>query len=230
MVSKKKDQGNQNLEAVESALSRTELFIEDNSKMVTYIAIGLIVIVAGFIGVKKLIIAPQEVEARAQMFMAEQYFEKDSFNLALNGDGNYLGFLDILDEYKITKSANLAKYYSGISYLHLGQFEDAIEYLGKFKSKDKMISPMARGAMGDAYSELEQDDEAVIHYIKAAQDGKNEFTSPIFFMKAAATLEKQMHFDRALKNYQKIKDDYPDSNEARQIDKYISRVQKELNK
>ncbi|MCD6347155.1 MAG: tetratricopeptide repeat protein [Bacteroidales bacterium] len=224
MVSKKKDHGDQNLETVENALSRTEQFIEDNSKLFTYFALGLIVIVGGFIGTKKLIIAPKEDEAQSQMFMAEQYFEKDSFNLALNGDGNYLGFLDIIQDYKITKSANLAKYYAGISYLHLGQNEDAIDYLKTFKSKDEIMAPIAVGAIGDAYSELDNDDEAVKHYIKAAQMRNNELTSPIYYMKAGETLEKQGNYQEALKNYQKIKDDYPDSNEARQIVKYIDRV------
>ncbi len=169
MVSKNKGQGNQNLEVVENALSRTEQFIEDNSKLLTYIAIGIVVIFGGFIGVKKLVIAPVEREAASQMFMAEQYFEKDSFNLALNGDGNYLGFIDIIDEYKITKSANMAKYYTGISYLHLGQYAEAIEYLKKFNSSDEMIAPIAIGAIGDAYAELENASEAINHYVKAAQ-------------------------------------------------------------
>jgi len=228
MVSKNKGQGNQNLEVVENALSRTEQFIEDNSKLLTYIAIGIVVIFGGFIGVKKLVIAPVEREAASQMFMAEQYFEKDSFNLALNGDGNYLGFIDIIDEYKITKSANMAKYYTGISYLHLGQYAEAIEYLKKFNSSDEMIAPIAIGAIGDAYAELENASEAINHYVKAAQMRKNEFTSPIYLMKAGETLEETGDLVKALEFYETIKDEYPDSNEARQIDKYIQRVSAQL--
>jgi len=224
MVSKKKSQGNQNMEAVETALSRTEMFIEDNSKLFSYLIIGVIVIAGAFIGVKKLIIAPKQTEASAQMFMAEQYFEQDSFNLALNGDGNYLGFLDIMDEYKITKAAKLANYYAGISYLQLGQFNEAIEYLSKFSSKDEMIMPIATGAIGDAHAELDDLDKAIEYYLKAANMRNNEFTSPIYLLKAGELLESQNKAQKALDAYNKIKDDYPESNEARQIAKYIERA------
>lgn len=228
MVSKKKSQGNQNFEAVETALSRTEMFIEDNSKLFSYLIIGVIVIAGAFIGVKKLIIAPKQTEASSQMFMAEQYFEQDSFNLALNGDGNYLGFLDIMDEYKITKAAKLANYYAGISYLQLGQFSEAIEYLSKFSSKDEMIMPIATGAIGDAHAELDNLDKAIEYYLKAANMRKNEFTSPIYLLKAGELLETQDKAQKALDAYNKIKDDYPDSNEARQIPKYIERARQKI--
>ncbi|MEA1878711.1 MAG: tetratricopeptide repeat protein [Bacteroidota bacterium] len=228
MVSKKKSQGNQNLEAVESALSRTEMFIEDNSKLFSYLIIGVIVIAGAFIGVKKLIIAPKQTEASSQMFMAEQYFEQDSFNLALNGDGNYLGFLDIMDEYKITKAAKLANFYAGISYLQLGQFNEAIEYLSKFSSKDEMIMPIATGAIGDAHAELDNMDKAIEFYLKAANIRKNEFTSPIYLLKAGELLETQDKAQEALDTYNKIKDDYPESNEARQIPKYIERAKQKI--
>lgn len=228
MVSKKKDQGNPNLEAVESALSRTELFIEDNSKMFSYIIIGLFIVVGGFIGTKKLIIAPKQAEASSQMFMAEQYFEKDSFNLALNGDGNYLGFLDIVDEYKVTKAGKLANYYAGICYLNLGQYNEAIESLSSFKSKDEMVQPIAIGAMGDAYVELEDYQNAVESYLKAANLRDNQFTSPIYLLKAGQLHEIMDEPQKALNAYSRIKEDYPDSNEARQVDKYIERVKNKV--
>ncbi|MCK5821609.1 MAG: tetratricopeptide repeat protein [Bacteroidales bacterium] len=228
MVSKKKSQENQNLEAVETALSRTEMFIEDNSKLFSYLIIGVIVIAGAFIGVKKLIIAPKQTEASAQMFMAEQYFEQDSFNLALNGDGNYLGFLDIIDEYKITKAAKLANYYAGISFLQMGQFSEAIEYLSKFSSKDEMIMPIATGAIGDAHAELNDFDKAIEYYLKAANMRNNEFTSPLYLLKAGELLETQDKAQKALDAYNIIKDDYPDSNEARQIPKYIERAKQKI--
>ena len=224
MVSKKKGPGNENLEAVEQALSRTEHFIEDNQKTLTYIVLAIIVVIGGFLGTKKFIISPKEQEAQTQIFMAENYFEKDSFNLALNGDGNYLGVLDIIDNYKVTKTGKLAYYYAGISYLHLGQYENAIEYLQKFKSKDDMILPIAIGAMGDAYSELEDFDKAISQYIKAANINENIFLTPIYLQKAGELLEEQEKPAQALEHYERIKIDFPDSNEAREIDKYISRA------
>lgn len=223
MVSKKKGHANENLVAVENALSRTEQAIEENQRPLTIIVIAIIIVIGGFLGVKKFIISPKEKEAQAQIFMAESYFQKDSFNLALNGDGNYLGVLDIIDNYKITKTAKLAHYYAGISYLRLEQYEDAIKHLEKFKSKEVMIKPLAIGAIGDAYSELDNFDKAISQYIHAANSADNSFLTPIFLQKAGELLELQGKNAEATTHYERIKSDYPDSNEGRQIDKYISR-------
>ncbi len=131
-MAKKKAQQEDNLQELESALTKTEHFIEDNQKIITYVVGAIILVVVIYLGFTKFYLQPKEEEAQSQMFMAENYFEKDSFNLAINGDGNYLGFLDIIDDYGITESANLAKYYTGISYLHLGQYEEALDYLNRF--------------------------------------------------------------------------------------------------
>jgi len=229
MVSKKKAQRGENLEAVEQALSSTERFIEDNQKTLTYIVLAVIVIIAGYLGSKRFIIGPKEKEAQAQIFMAESYFEKDSFNLALNGDGNYLGVLDVIDNYKMTKTANLAHYYAGISYLRLGEYEKAIDYLQDFKSNDDMIKPIAIGAIGDAYAEMDNYGKAVQHYIEAANEAENSLLTPLYLQKAGELLELQDKPSEALKHYKRIKTDYPDSNEGRQIDKYIARTELKIN-
>ena len=128
-----------NLENVEHALSSAEHFVERNQQLLMIIAAIILVVVAGFFGVKRLYLAPKEKEAQAQIFVAEQYFEKDSFNMALNGDGSNLGFIQIIDEYSITKTAKLAQYYAGICYLRLGSFQSAIDHLKKFNSGDKLV-------------------------------------------------------------------------------------------
>lgn len=223
-MSKKASQQDQ-FESVENALSKTEHYIEQNQKSLTIIVLAIIVIIGGYLGYKRFVVAPQEKEAQSQMWMAEQYFARDSFNLAIHGDGNYLGFLDIADEYSITKSANLANYYIGISYLHLGEYEQAIEYLKKFESDDKMVAPIAFGAMGDAYMELNNPDEALKFYNKAVSKSENEFTTPIYLMKVGFVHEQNKDYKKALETYQSIKKQFPESAEGRQIDKYIARVE-----
>jgi tetratricopeptide (TPR) repeat protein len=221
---KKKEKAEEPIHAVEEALGKTELFIEKNQRII-YIVVGAIVVIAlVFFGYKKLYLGPKEKEAESQMFMAEKYFEKDSLNIALNGDGNYLGFLNIIDDYGMTKSGNLAKYYAGICYLHLGEFENAIEYLNKFKGKDVMVSCMAIGATGDAYMELGRTEKALDCYIKAADRQSNEFTTPMFLMKAGLTYESLGKYADALKLYERIKNEYMKSFEYRSIDKYIARA------
>ncbi|HNS16628.1 MAG TPA: tetratricopeptide repeat protein [Bacteroidales bacterium] len=221
---KKKDKAEENILAVEEALSKTEVFIEKHQKILYIIIFAIIVIVLGIFGFKRLYLAPREKDAQSQMFMAEKYFEKDSLRLALNGDGNYLGFLDIIDDYKLTKTATLAHYYSGLCYLHLGEFQNAINYLEKFKSKDHIVSSMAFGALGDAYLELDNREKALNYYLKAADHNTNAYTTPMFLLKAGMTYELKGDYTEALKLYERVRDEFKTSSEFRNIDKYIARV------
>jgi len=228
-MAKKKTEQVDNLQELESALTKTEQFIEDNQKIISYVVGGVVLVVAIFLGFKKFYVQPQEKEANSQMFMAENYFEKDSFNLAINGDGNYLGFLDIIDDYGITKAANRAKYYTGISYLHLGQYEEALDYLDKFESDDLLLGPVAEGAKGDAYLELGESDKALKQYKKAYGESKNDLTTPVYMMKAAKLLESMDELEQALTLYQDIKKQFPTSAEATNADRYIARVKIKMN-
>ncbi|MCK4679224.1 MAG: tetratricopeptide repeat protein [Bacteroidales bacterium] len=223
-MAKKKDKTEENILAIEEALSKTELFIEKNQKIITIIVGIIVVVVIAFFGFRKLYMAPKEKEAQTQMFMAEKYFDKDSMNLALYGDGNYLGFLDIIEEYSITKSANLAKYYAGVCYLHLEDYENAIDYLNRFKGRDEMVSCMAIGAIGDAHMGLENSEEAAGYYLEAANHKTNNFTTPLYLFKAGKTYEHLNQYDKALHAYERIKDEFVKSYEARFIEKYIARV------
>jgi tetratricopeptide (TPR) repeat protein len=221
---KKNEAQDTGAEALENALTRTEQYIESNQKSLTIIVIAIVVIVGTFLGYQRLYIAPMEEEAQSQVFAAEQYFEKDSFNLALYGDGNYLGFLDIIDSYGPSKVGNLSQYYAGISFRGLGEYENAIEHLKRFSTKDKMIRSIAFGAIGDCYVELGNLSEGANYYAKAAKNGANEFTTPLFLMKAGLIYEELGKFNDALKAYETIKNDFGKSTEAREIEKYITRV------
>lgn len=223
-MAKKKSTKDDNLQELESALTKTEQFIEDNQKVITYVIAAVVLVVGGYLAFHRFYMQPKEKEALSQMFMAENYFEKDSFNIAINGDGNYLGFLDIIDDYGMTKSANRAKYYTGISYLHLGQYQDAIDYLKKFKTDDLLLAPVKLGAIGDAMLQLGENENALKQYKKAYAETDNELTTPVYKMKAAKLLESMDKFDEALKLYEEIKKDYPQSTEGTTVDKYIARV------
>ncbi len=223
-MAKKVDKTEQQMIAVEEALSRTEVFIEKNQR-VLIIVIGVIVVaVLAFYGYKRLYVAPMEEEAQSQMFMAERYFEIDSLNRALFGDGNYLGFIDIIEEYGVTKSANLAKYYAGICYLKQGDFDQAIDYLNDFKKKDQIVGPMAFGALADAYLEMDQPEEAAKYYMEAAEFQTNDFTTPMFLMRAGWTYEILGEYDKALDAYTRIQQEFPKSLQSPEIDKYKERA------
>lgn len=223
-MAKKQDKTEGRIVKVEEALSKTERFIENNQKILTIIIGVIVVIVLIFFGFKRFYMAPREQEAKEQMYMAQEYFEIDSLNLALNGDGMYPGFLKIIDDYGMTQGANLSNYYTGVCYLKMGNYEEAIDYLKSFKGKDQVLGPMAKGAIGDAYIELNQPAKAAGYYIEAADLKENEFTTPLFLMKAGWTYEIMKDYTNAVSTYERIKYKYPTSNEAREIDKYIARA------
>jgi tetratricopeptide (TPR) repeat protein len=223
-MAKQTDKTDKQFAQIEETLSKTEQYVEDNQKSLTLIVGAIIVIIAIYLGFTNFYLEPLEKEAHADMYMAEMYFEKDSFNLALNGDGQYLGFLDIADEYSLTNPGNLANYYAGLCYLHTAQFEDAIEYLSDFSSDDIILSTLALGCIGDAYLELEDNSSALKYYEKAADNASNDFTTPRYLMKQAIVLEMDEEYEDALEMYNQIKEDYSKSQIAQDIDKYIARA------
>ncbi len=227
-MAKKKDSTEERIVAVEEALSKTEQFIENNQKIITYVVGGLIVIVLLFFGYRRFIQQPKEKSAEKAIYKAELYFEQDSLDLALYGDGENLGFEEIIDEYGGTKTGNLAQYYAGICYLNKKEYENAIDHLAKFESDDVFLQGMAYGAIGDAYLELGDADKAISYYLDAANYNENEFTTPPFLLKAGMVYEIENNWDEALATYERVKDDYPKSREARDIDRYIARAKAKL--
>lgn len=221
---KKKETQDTGAEAIENALTKTEQYIENNQKSLLIILLAIIVIVGTFWGYRKLYIAPMEKEAKSQIFAAERYFEQDSFRLALYGDGNYLGFLDIIDSYGPSKVGNLAQYYAGISYRGLGEYDEAIKHLKRFSTSDRMVASVAFGSIGDCYVQMGQLQDGVKYYARAAKHGKNNFTTPIYLMKAGQVYEELGKYSEALKVYEDIKKNFSTSTEAREIEKYITRV------
>ena len=221
MSKKNLDEHSTGFETVEHALSRTEQYIEENKKSLTIIVVVIAIVVGGYLLYSKVLLGPKEIEAQSQIFRAEQYFEQDSFRLALEGDGDAFGFIDVIDEYRITKTANLAHYYAGISYLNLGEFEDAIKHLKQFDSGDKLVSVVALGVLGDAYVEIGDYNEAISFFEKAANKNKNELTSAIYLKKAGLAYEAVEDYSKAVSAYEKILKKYPRSEEAREIEKYI---------
>lgn len=229
MTKDKKNNQADNLTEVESALTKTEQFLESNQKLIGIVIGAIVIITVGYLGLNKFYLEPRDKDAQDQMFMAQNYFEKDSFNLALNGDGNNPGFLDIIDDFGSTDAGNLSNYYAGISYLHLGQYEDAIDYLKKFDSDDALLGSISLGAQGDAQLELGKTDAALDLYTKAYKMNDNELTTPIYMLKAGELLESTSKSNEALAIYETIKQKFPESNEGRNIDKYIARVKSNLN-
>lgn len=221
----REDENTEVIVDVQEVYSKTESFIENNKKVLSMVLGGIVVVIGLYFAYTQIYLGPKEIEAQSSIFMAEKYFEKDSLDKAINGDGVNYGFIDIIDEYSGTKTANLAHYYLGISYLRTGAFEDAIEQLKAFSSDDIMISSIAIGAIGDAYMELGNVDDAISYYEKAAKNNENELTTPMYLFKAGLAYEEKGDYANAFDKYTTIKKDFSDSSEGRTIEKYLARAE-----
>lgn len=224
-MSKKEEKQHDELENVQNALTATEAFIEKYQKQI-FIGIGVLaLVVLAVLAVHNFILEPREESAQDEMYKAQAAFAADSFKVALDGGRGTIGFKEIASEYSFTSSANLASAYAGICSYKLGQYEDAIKYLSQFDGKDDYFSSSVVGLIGDCYVELNETDKAISYFEKVV-DKENEVISPIYLKKLALVYESQKELEKAEKAYTTIKEKYPKSQEAADIDKYLARVQK----
>lgn len=213
-----------NLDITET-FGKAESYFQQNKKVITYVLGGIALAVAGYFSYQIFVAEPNEKQAQAEMFTAEKYFEQDSLKKAINGDGQHMGFKQVIENFGSTKAGNLAHYYLGISYMKTGKFKEAIEELEDFDANDEVVKPIAMGAMGDCYTELGEVEKGITHYLEASQAANNKFISPVYMMKAALSYESLNKFADAAEVYKEIKKNYFDTNEGREADKYIARAQ-----
>lgn len=213
------------LQQVEQVLSRSEAFIEKYQKQLLLLVSVIVLLVLAVLAFKNFYLGPQEREAENEMAKAQAFFAVDSFKVALHGKADVIGFEEIVSEYSMTPSGNLASAYAGICYYKLGQYESAVKYLSKYDGDDTYFSTSVIGLIGDAYVEQGKKEDAVDYFIKAA-NFNNDVLSAVYLKKAGLVYESISKPEKALEVYTKIKDNYPKSTEAADIDKYIARIEK----
>ncbi|MDR2282812.1 MAG: tetratricopeptide repeat protein [Sphingobacterium sp.] len=202
-------------------------FFQDNQKSVIFILGGIIVLILLYIGYQKFYLAPRAEKAADAMYKAEEYALIDSLQKkAIDGDGTFLGFKEIADEYSNTPSANIANAYLGSLYLRQQNFQEAIKYLKKYADTgSEILDPLVIGLIGDSYSESHDYKNAADYYKKAADKSKNSYTTPLFLKKLGLVYEQLNEYKQAEEAYSKIKTEYPESGEASTIDGPLARVQ-----
>ena len=214
---------NENVEAVVEAVSKTEKFFNENGKVLGIAAAAVVVAAAVIFCVNKFVYQPAQAEAQGQMAVAEEIFRAGDYELALNGDGNVLGFAQIIDEYG-AKAGKAATFYAGVCELQLGNWDLALDYLKAYKGKDAILKARAIACMGDAYVGLEEYTKALGCFEKAAAVVDNMFAAT-YLLKAGVVAEKLGQNEKALAFYTQIQEQYPDSMEGYEIAKYIGRVE-----
>ena len=214
---------NENAEAVVEAVSKTEKFFNENGKLLGGILAAFIVVAAGVFCWYKFAYQPSVEEAQGQMALAENNFRSADYELALNGDGNVLGFAQIIDEYG-AKAGKAVYFYAGVCELQLGNWDLAIKYLQSYNGKDAILKARATACIGDAYVGLEEYAKALNYFEKAAAVVDNMYAAG-YLLKAGIVAEQLGQNEKALGFYETIKENYPGSMEAYDIEKYIGRIQ-----
>ena len=214
----------ENTDAINETLSKSEEFINNNKNKIFTVLGVIVVLLLGF-SIFSYIKNNQNNTAQEEMFQAVYYFEKDSLVQALNGDGNNYGFLEIIDEYGLSDAANLSKFYAGASYLKLGNYENAINYLDEFSSSDLLIQARAYSLIGDAYVEIGDYDNAIYYFKKASNENPNEFFTPSYLLKLAIVYEETGDLESALDTYEEIIEEFKNSPEYQTSLKNKSRIE-----
>lgn len=209
---------------VADTVSRAEEFFKKNQKLLSYIGIGILVAAAGIFG-WKYYMHSKDKDAKEECIAAIHYWEKDSLDKAIKGDGQNKGLEDLTDEYGFTPAGNLCYYYLGIAYYKKGRLDDAIETLKNFSSSDNLIAALAFNAIGAAYEDKQEKEKAAKYYEKAAREYDDNDYTPIFLMNAARVNEHLGEKKKALALYKEIKKKYPATMEGREADKYIARIE-----
>jgi tetratricopeptide (TPR) repeat protein len=203
---------------------------DKNKNLIIGLAVAIILVAGGWLLYKNMILKPKEEKAAEAMFKAEEYFRIDSLAVALNGDGQNKGFLNVIKNFDGTKASNLAHFYAGVIYLKTHDFNNAVKHLKDFETDSKQIQMVAYGRLADAYSELGKKDEAVDYYKRAGkQFSTDEFNSSEFLFRAGYLLESMGKNQEAIQLYKEIKEKYPRTEKGFSIDKYIYRLSVEKN-
>ncbi|HRH36426.1 MAG TPA: tetratricopeptide repeat protein [Catalimonadaceae bacterium] len=214
----------ENPEVIVEKLSDFEHYLEKNKKLVSILFVALVAAVGGYFGYRYWL-SGEEEEAQKQLFPAVYYFEADSLNKALKGDGNNLGLVTVAEDFGYTKAGKLAYFYIGAIYLKQGKFQEAIDNLKDFSSYDILISARANCLIGDAYLELNDAKSALDYYKKAALHYPNKFFSPRYLMKAALAQELSQDYSGAINSYTQIIEKFNDSQEAQDAKKLKARLE-----
>lgn len=223
-MAKKKKQSEETIVDVQEVYSKTERYVDENRNTIIIVASLLVALFVGYFAFTRLYLMPKNEEGMNLLWKAEYWYEIDSLNKALVGNESYYGFEFIADEYSGTQAGELASYYTGVIYMKQGEFGLAIEYLKDADLDDDLTSAVAKGAIGDCYLELGNYGDALSYFNEAISESDNLLTTPIYLKKAGLVHIENGDFDKALANFERIKDDYPSSTEARSIDSYIARV------
>lgn len=216
----------QNADSGEVVIAKAKDFWEKNNKLIMIICVAIIVIVGGYFGYQSFVKKPKEAKAADMMFKAEEYYRKDSLAKALNGDGQYSGFLKVIEKYGGTDGGKLARFYAGDIYIRLGDNENGIKHLKKFSTNSKPVQARAYKLLGDAHADLGKNKEAFDYYKKAAHHFEEDEANSAQYMFMAAYFADRVLKDKkaAIELFKELKQKYPRTTQGFDADNYLAQL------
>ena len=223
-------------DTLDEKAGKTEAWVIQHQRTILFTIVAVVVVGLGYMFYKQFVSEPREREISEQLSFAQSVFNqaldanttatRDSlFTLSLNGDKTHAGFLKIIKDHGSSKAGNVANYAAGMAYLQLNKYKEAVTHLDKFSSSDPILNALALGNIGDAFVALNQPKEAMDYYKKAIDESDNTLTAPIYLSKAAQVAQDQKNYKEALTYLERIKTDYPNSEEAASVDVQISQIE-----
>ncbi|MFI3301912.1 MAG: tetratricopeptide repeat protein [Rikenellaceae bacterium] len=218
------------MESIGEAMSKTELFFEENGKKISYGIFALLIVAAVIFGYKTLVIEPKAQKGAEAISNAQNIFEQETpdYQAALNGNDLGAGFLEVIEAYGSTPAGNLASHYAGICYLQLGDFDNAAKYLAKYKAVDgipaSIINAQNIGLQGDIAVEMGEFAKAEALYAKAIKASDNIISAPMYMQKAALVAIANGNTEKAKELLEAISANYANSTEARSAEKYLGTI------
>lgn len=197
--------------------------IDKNQKNIFTVVLILVVGLVAYTGYRKLYFPDLEREAIEESFFAKEYFYQDSLELALHGDGQNYGFMDIIDHYGATPTGNLARYFVGVSYYKQSNYAGTLEMLADFQPEDILLKTNRFGIMGDACAQMGNYQKAQEYYEKAAAV-KSTLLAPVYLKKAGIVSLQLKDFDKALSFFSKIATDFPEDPLSQEVKPYIAKT------
>ena len=216
----------QDMDSSEVVIAKAKDFWAKYSKPVTIACTVIILAIGGWYIYKNFFKNPKEEKAAEAMFKAEEYYRIDSVRLALNGDGQYDGFLKIISKYGGTDAANLANFYAGSCFIKQNENDKAIKCLKKFSTSSKPLQARAYKLIADAYGDLGKNAEALEYYKKAAHHFEKDETASAeaLFMAAYLADRVMKNSKEAIELYKELKEKFPKTNQAREADNYLAQL------
>lgn len=203
-------------------------FIESNRKVISYAITGVIILIIAGIIYRNNLKAENE---RAETLLSKviRYYDTGDYKTAIDGipQRNIQGLRYIAENYSGTEAGALAAYYLANAYFALGDYDNAMKYFREYDGDDPMLIASTLAGIAAIYEVKGEYAKAAEYFEKAALVFPDNILVPEYLYNSARNYRIIGRFEKALRLYERVKKDYPNSEYVRYIDIYIASLRGE---